>query len=132
MISNLYQRIQNFRLVVIKTCLVFYLQIMDSSGCPGEKGRTFIKSKMLLEVQISFFHLLNVNPSSPRGFFTFLVALALSVPWKSWHPTDLWYIWFIMALRVIEFQVQGYKIRIFLPKNQQTQRKLLNFENFEN
>ena len=34
-----------------------------------------------------------------------------------------------MALLVIEFQVQGYKIR---NKNQHTQRILLNFENWTN
>ena len=33
----------------------------------------------------------------------------------------------IMAIRVVEFSNGGYKIR-FLPKNQHTQRKLLNFE----
>ena len=27
---------------------ITYLHILDSSGCPGEKGRTFRKSKMLL------------------------------------------------------------------------------------
>ena len=30
--------------------------------------------------------------------------------------------------RVVEFSSRGYKIRIFLPKNQHTQRKWLNFE----
>ena len=34
-----------------------------------------------------------------------------------------------MALLVMEFQDQGYKIRNILHKNQHTQRKLLNFEN---
>ena len=35
----------------------------------------------------------------------------------------------VMAIRVAEFSSGGYKIRkIFLPKNHQTQRKLLNFE----
>ena len=43
---------------------------------PGEKGRTFIKSKMLLGVQMIFFDILSVRPFSPGGFFTFLVALA--------------------------------------------------------
>jgi hypothetical protein len=36
---------------------------------------------------------------------------------------------YIMALPVMEFQVQGYKIRKIFAKNQHTQRKLLNFEN---
>ena len=35
-----------------------------------------------------------------------------------------------MALPVMEFQDQGYKSRKILPKNQHTQRKLLNFENW--
>ena len=37
-----------------------------------------------------------------------------------------------MAIRVVEFLNGGYKIERFLPKNQQTQRKLLNFENWVN
>ena len=37
-----------------------------------------------------------------------------------------------MALPVMEFQDQGYKIRKVLYKNQHTQRKLLNFENWTN
>ena len=38
-----------------------------------------------------------------------------------------------MALPVIEFQDQGYKIRkVFAKKNQLTQRKLFNFENWTN
>ena len=36
----------------------------------------------------------------------------------------------IMVIRVVEFSNGGYKIRRFLPKNQHTQRKLLNFENW--
>ena len=38
-----------------------------------------------------------------------------------------------MAIRVVEFSSGGYKIiklERFLPKNQPTQRKLLNFENW--
>ena len=35
-----------------------------------------------------------------------------------------------MAIPVVEFSNQGYKIRKILPKNQHTQRKLLNFENW--
>ena len=37
----------------------------------------------------------------------------------------------IMAVRVVEFSNGVYKIR-FLHKNQHTQRKLLNFENWTN
>ena len=35
-----------------------------------------------------------------------------------------------MAIPVLEFLREGYKVRLgrFLPKNQRTQRKLLNFE----
>ena len=36
----------------------------------------------------------------------------------------------IMAIPVVEFSNQGYKIRKILPKNEHTQRKLLNFENW--
>ena len=35
-----------------------------------------------------------------------------------------------MAMRVVEFSNGVYKIRNFLPKNQRTQRKFLNFENW--
>ena len=36
-----------------------------------------------------------------------------------------------MAIRVVEFfQMGGIKLERFLPKNQHTQRKLLNFENW--
>jgi hypothetical protein len=37
-----------------------------------------------------------------------------------------------MALPVMEFQVQDTKLEFFLHKNQHTQRKLLNFENWTN
>ena len=37
-----------------------------------------------------------------------------------------------MVIRVVEFSNGGYKIRKSLPKNQHTQRKLLNFENWVN
>ena len=35
-----------------------------------------------------------------------------------------------MAIGVVEFSREGYKIRKFLHNNQHTQRKLLNFENW--
>ena len=38
----------------------------------------------------------------------------------------------LMAIRVVEFSSGGTKLEIFLPKNQHTQRKLLNFENWCN
>ena len=37
-----------------------------------------------------------------------------------------------MAIRVVEFSSGGTKLERFLPKNQHTQRKLLNFENWVN
>ena len=37
-----------------------------------------------------------------------------------------------MAIQVVEFSNGGYKIRKILPKNQHTQRKSLNFENWVN
>ena len=38
----------------------------------------------------------------------------------------------LMAIRVVEFLIEGTKLERFLSKNQQTQRKLLNFENWVN
>ena len=38
----------------------------------------------------------------------------------------------IMAVRVVEFSKGGTKVKRFLPKNQHTQKKLLNFENWVN
>ena len=37
-----------------------------------------------------------------------------------------------MAIWVVEILNGGYKLERFFPKNQQTQRKLLNFENYLN
>ena len=37
-----------------------------------------------------------------------------------------------MAIRVVEFSNGGTKLERFLPKNQRTQRKLFNFENWFN
>ena len=37
-----------------------------------------------------------------------------------------------MAIRVVEFSSGGTKLERFLPENQHTQRKLLNFENWVN
>ena len=37
-----------------------------------------------------------------------------------------------MAIRVVEFSSGGTKLERFLPKNQHTLRKLLNFENWVN
>ena len=39
---------------------------------------------------------------------------------------------YTMAIRVMEFSNLGYKLERFLPNNQHTQRKLLNFENWIN
>ena len=38
----------------------------------------------------------------------------------------------IVAIRVVEFSNGGTKLERFLPKNQHTQRKLMNFENWVN
>ena len=45
-----------------------------------------------------------------------------------WHLRG-WKI-YIMALRVMEFSNEGTNLESFLPKNQHTQRKLLNFDNW--
>ena len=37
-----------------------------------------------------------------------------------------------MAIQAVEFSNGGTKLERFLPKNQHTQRKLLNFENWIN
>ena len=37
-----------------------------------------------------------------------------------------------MAIRVVKISSEGTKLERFLPKNQHTQRKLLNFENWVN
>ena len=37
-----------------------------------------------------------------------------------------------LAVRVVEFSNGGIELERFLPKNQHTQRKLLNFENWVN
>ena len=37
---------------------------------------------------------------------------------------------FVMAIGVVEFSIGGTETERFLPKNQHTQRKLLNFENW--
>ena len=37
-----------------------------------------------------------------------------------------------MAIQLVEFSDGGTKLEIFLPKNQHTERKLLNFENWVN
>jgi hypothetical protein len=37
-----------------------------------------------------------------------------------------------MAIRVVEYSNGGTKLERFLPKNQRPQRKLLNFENWDN
>ena len=39
---------------------------------------------------------------------------------------------YTMAIRVLEFSSRGYKIRKIFAKNQHTQRKVLNFENWVN
>ena len=60
---------------------------------------------------------------------TYIIHCVLDIPSKS--RLDLVKM-LTMAIPVVEFQVRGYKIRNFLPKNQHTQRKLLNFEKWCN
>ena len=43
---------------------------------------------------------------------------------RSWMPA--------MAIWIVKFSCGGAKLERFLPKNQHTQRKLLNFENWVN
>ena len=43
---------------------------------------------------------------------------------------QLWGSMEVMAIGVVEVSNGGYKLERFLPKNQHTQRKLLNFENW--
>ena len=58
-------------------CFVCYLRILDSSRCPGEKGRTFRKSKMSLWVHVIFLI------SKCSSFFTrrFLYIFGCCGPW---------------------------------------------------
>ena len=49
---------------------------------------------------------------------------------KCADPTSVYLV--TMAKRVMEFQVRGYKIRKWLPKNQMQSMKLLNYENWCN
>ena len=63
------------------------------------------------------------------SFFQILPSLNMIVfPNILVNVSTLFQILCTMAIRVVEFPNGGYKIR-FLPKNQHTQRKLLNFEN---
>ena len=56
---------------------ITYLHILKSSWCPGEKGQIFRKKNVTLG-QSNILSFLNVPPSSPGGYFTFLVDLG---PW---------------------------------------------------
>ena len=40
------------------------------------------------------------------------------------------FMWAVWQYRLWSFQTGGTKLEIFLPKNQHTQRKFLNFENY--
>ena len=55
--------------------MICLLLLLDSSGCPGEKGWKLRKSKMFLQPEVTPFW----TPFSPGGFFTFLVAVAHGV-----------------------------------------------------
>ena len=55
------------------------------------------------------------------------LKLQMSKPKKLKYPiSKLW------QYRLLSFQTGGAKLERFLPKNQHTQRKLLNFENWVN
>ena len=43
---------------------------------------------------------------------------------------ELYWVWLLWQYGLWSFQTGGTKIEIFLPKNQHTQRKLFNFENW--
>ena len=51
-----------------------------------------------------------------------------------WNFTDFesFLVFFIMVIQIVEFSSWGYKFGKFLPKNQHTQRKFSNFENWTN
>ena len=53
-------------------------------------------------------------------------------PWGQNLYKFLFEFTYAMAIRVVEISNGGYKIRKILPKNQHTQKKLLNFENWVN
>ena len=53
-------------------CHVFYLRILDFSGCLGEKGWTFWKSKMLVGVKRYVFWFLKRSFSFTRRFLYIL------------------------------------------------------------
>ena len=61
-------------------CFVYYLHILDSSGCPGEKDRNLENQKYYLDPALNkVFDFLNVRPFSSNGFFTFLVVVGHGV-----------------------------------------------------
>ena len=52
---------------------------------------------------------------------------------QSYKTSEIWTGWRVsMAVRVVEFSNGGSKLERFLPKNQHTQRELMNFENWVN
>ena len=62
---------------------------MESSGCQGEKGRTFRNSKNLFGPQLcNIFYFLIVRRFSTRGFFKFLFVLAHGVALHSGRKGD--------------------------------------------
>ena len=72
----------------------------------------------------------NIDTPQPKSFQIHLQGVSFIVPClfiakKKGNALVLG-----MAIQVMEFQVWGYKIERFLPKNQHAQRKLLNFENW--
>ena len=71
-----------------------------------------------------------------------LFKRGLGKPWTFYSSDKRWSQWsrgsyrwamiqyLIWQYRLWSFQMEGTKLEIFLPKNQHTQRKLLNFENW--
>ena len=52
-------------------CFVYYLHILKSSGCPGEKGPTFRKSKMSLWVHVTFLSYKSLSIFTRRFLYIF-------------------------------------------------------------
>ena len=65
------QFVKSFVNIVTFGLSITYLHILDSSGCPGEKGQTFRKSKMLLEVSLHFWLLWSMVCQSSGADFIF-------------------------------------------------------------
>ena len=63
---------------------------------------------------------------------TFFIHTIQNLLTKHYHTTPLENTYTLWQYRLWSFQMGGTKLERFLPKNQHTQRKLLNFENWVN